>query len=239
MTSIVLKTENIIKDFTKLPEEILYEILNNCDTSSTLNLNKTNKLFNTLIKNDFEHNKIIELDSETFHLELIFYLEISEIQYTKLQSSLNDINNYIKLITLNNDLTTPLFNNNVVIFNLRMNIITYDIIKLKQDFNSFIKDYDLYDILMECEKEYELLTHISATQDELITKYKKNNIKFKFNGIGNEYEFDRIYNIINENIKAIDLKSLNNLKWLNMETIISNKNIIKTMIGLNMDLTII
>ena len=92
---------------------------------------------------------------------------------------------------------------------------------------------------MKREKEYELLTYITKEQDELIAKYKKNNIKFMFNGIGNKNEFERIYNIINENIQAIDLKSLNNLKWLNMETVISNKNIIKNLIGLNIDLTTI
>tara|TARA_Y100001970_G_C14257575_1_gene876664 strand:+ start:2959 stop:3672 length:714 start_codon:yes stop_codon:yes gene_type:complete len=228
-----------IENITQLPDDILYNILSKCDTSSILNLNKTNKLFNFLIKNDLEDNKIIKLDSETYQIELIFYLELSENEYIKLDSSLENINNYIKLITVNYECSEPLYKDTKIILNLRMNIITYDIIQMKLNFNNFIKDYDLYDILMKREKEYELLTYITNEQDELITEYKKNNIKFMFNGIGNKNEYERIYNIINENIQAIDLKSLNNLKWLNMETVMSNKNVIKNLIGLNIDLTTI
>ena len=205
-----------IENITQLPDDILYNILSKCDTSSILNLNKTNKLFNFLIKNDLEDNKIIKLDSEIYQIELIFYLELSENEYIKLDSSLENINNYIKLITVNYEFSEPLYKGTKIILNLRMNIITYDIIQIKLNFNNFIKDYDLYDILMKREKEYELLTYITKEQDELIAKYKKNNIKFMFNGIGNKNEFERIYNIISENIQAIDLKSLNNLKWLNM-----------------------
>lgn len=235
------ENNNIINqlDINKLPNEILYEIIEKCDTSSILNLNKTNKLFNSLIKDDFDDNKIIELESETFQLELMFYLKINQEDFIKLDSSLNNIYNYIQLITFNYEWSDNLNDNQDILFSLRMNIITYDIIKLKLDFNRFVNDYNLYDILMKSEKEFELLTYVSKNQIKEIEEYKKNNIKFKFNGVGNKNEYDRIYNIINQNLKAIDLKSFNNLKWLNMETALNNINVIKKLIGLNMDLTII
>jgi hypothetical protein len=246
MKSIITKINNInfTKNINNLPNDILFEIFNKCDTSSILNINKTNKLFNKLISNDIKQNKIQELESELFQLELVFYLKINKKNYFKLQSGLNNIKNYIKLFSVKYDwivpdLQNPVFYNNLVKFNLRINIITYDIIQVKHSFNSFLKDYDLYNILMTSDKEYELLTYITKEQDKLITEYKKNNIRFKFNGIGNKDEFERIYRIMSEDVNIIDLRSLNNLKWLNIECVISNKNIIKNLIGLNLDLTVI
>ena len=104
-----------IENITQLPDDILYNILSKCNTSSTLNLNKTNKLFNFLIKNDLEDNKIIKLDSEIFQIELIFYLELSENEYIKLDSSLENIYNYIKLITVNYEFSEPLYKGTKII----------------------------------------------------------------------------------------------------------------------------
>ena len=65
--------------------------------------------------------------------------------------------------------------------------------------------------------------------------------KFKFNGVGNKDEFERIFGIINNNIRTNDLKFVNNMKWLAMETTLNTMNSRnlekKKMIGLNLDLT--
>lgn len=232
---------------TNLPNEILYEILNKSDTSSTLQLNKTCKKFNHLIKNDYEDNKIVELNTDVFKLEIIFYLKLSISDYFELETKIHNIYNYINLIIINGiDNVKDILNFNnkdqTIELSLRMNIITYDINQFKQDFNRFLDDYNLYEIIMETYKEYELLTYISIEQEIQIQKLKEKNKKFKFNGVGNKDEFERIFSIINNNIRTNDLKFVNNMKWLAMETTLNTMNTRnlerKKMIGLNLDLTI-
>ena len=73
------------------------------------------------------------------------------------------------------------------------------LIDLSGDFR--INDYKLYEIIMESYKEFELLTYISIEQEIQIQKLREKNKKFKFNGVGNKDEFERIFGIINNNIR--------------------------------------
>jgi len=225
-------------NFIYFPTEILYEIFDKCDTRSILNLNKTCILFKKLIKNDYDDKKIQEIQTDIFKLELNFILKINNNQYNKIKFALKFINNYIEIIQINffkcGTNLSEVFN-----LNLRLNFITYDINEVTKNFNNFLNEYDLYNILMNGEKEFELLTYITNEHQQRIIQYKEKNIKFKFNHLGNKETFYKINNVINKNLISLDLIELNNLKFNNLETAYINANIGKILIGLNLDLTII
>tara|TARA_Y100000389_G_scaffold198796_1_gene235954 strand:- start:3798 stop:4490 length:693 start_codon:yes stop_codon:yes gene_type:complete len=226
-----INNENI----ENLPVELLEMILEKTDTSSLYNLKKTSKLFNQVTNDYLDRTKVIEEKTDIFKLELSFELNsLTDIELNKIINSNIKIYDYIDVVKI--DIVNISTHDKLIVYNM----IHYNINDIKESFNSFLKNNDIYKLLMNIKNKYfELLINITSEQDLEIYKMIKKKERFTFSPIGDEKEYKFIYNKLNQNIHTSNKKSKSDLIWVNMQNIVRSRSTQrkKNSINIKLDLT--
>ena len=225
---------NIINENIQiLPEELIDKIIENCDTSSLFNLKKTSKLLNKLTKNYLDRIQIKEYKTDIFKLELSFELNsLTNKELNKIINSNNNIYDYIEVVKI--DIVNLSIDDKLIVYN----IIHYDINKIKIIFNKFLKDHNIYNILMNIKnKYYELLINISNQQETEIYNIVNQNKRGIFSSMGDNEEYNLILNKLKNNISCNNNKEFKiNMIWINMQNIIRVRSIQKKKFSINIKL---
>lgn len=234
------------KSIQKLPVDVLGMIVEKSDTSSLYNLKKTCKIFNQVTNDYLDRNPIVKIKTDVFTFELTFNLDtLTNEQYSNVIQSSIHAYKYHKIISVK--ICNSLKNKSII-----FKIIYYSVERTKENFSKFLKDFNIYDTLMNIEDKYfKITTHITAEQNDDIYKYKSNNIRFSFDSVGNLEETKKLYKKAREdttehwcwyedcNTKEEELKVYKDLFWGSMDLHIrsSSYDQKKVPINLNMDLT--
>jgi hypothetical protein len=214
-----------------LPEEIIHIFFDKLDTTNFLKFSNTSKKIKNYSSNYLEFKKINLIKTDIFIIEINFTLENAPHNIVrKIRDNRYKLSQYIKVVNVN------FYRSYDNVEHISYNFITPNVEDTKKKFIKYLKDYELYDILIKNLKEAEVYTYVTKKQDAMIMKYKKENKKFMFDTNSTEL-FDNSYKIINENItKTFKL----DLLWLNMQTSLDRKNFCMNniLIRINIDRTL-
>jgi len=220
-----------------LPEEIIHIFFDKLDTTNFLKFSNTTKKIKSYSSNYLELTKIELIKTDIFIIEINFTLENAPHNIVrKIRDNRYKLSQYIKVVNVN------FYRSYDNVEHISYNFITPNVEDTKKKFIQYLKDYELYDILIENLKEVEVYTYVSKKQDAMIMKYKKENKKFMFDSNSTEL-FDNSYKIINENITnrfKLDLLWLNMSRYKNMQTTLDRKNFCMNniLIRINIDRTL-
>ena len=228
-----MNNENINLEY--LPEELLEMIIDKSNTSSLYNLKKTSKLFNKITNNYLDRTTIVENKTDIFKLELSFELDdLNENELKRIYNATDNICEYIDVAK--GDILNISKYNTLLVYNM----IHYNITYLKESFNKFLKEHNIYNLLMNINnKYYELLINITKEQDFNIYNMQKQNTRLIFSPIGDKEEYEFIYNKLNDNIDCSNKNLKSKMIWLNMQNITKARSTIrkKNSVNINLDLT--
>ena len=237
-----VRNDNILK----LPVDVLGMIVEKSDTSSLYNLKKTSKLLNEVTNDYLDRNAILKMKTDVFTFELTFNLDsLTNEEYSNVLQSSIHVYKYHKIISVK--ICNSLKNKSII-----FKIIYYNVNHVKEIFSKFLKDYNIYNTLMNIEDKYfKISTHITPEQNSDIYIYKLNNIRFSFDPVGNLEETKKLYKKAREDTtehwcwyedcttKEEELKIYKDIFWGSMDLHIrsSSYDQKKVPINLNMDLT--